>query len=213
MLHNLIIYGGSFDPIHYGHLNTALAIQRQFNFQRFIFLPCKTPILKSATMASCTQRHEMLKLALITNSAFEIDLREMERETPSFMVDTLESFHHEAENPLAITLLIGMDVFMQLPQWHCWQKLLTLCHLLVIERPEAMLQNLPACLKHLLADHETSNQQLLYNQAGGKIFRFDAGQYPISSTQLRKARATGASIRPFLPPAVYQYIEEQALYQ
>ena len=131
---NLVIYGGTFDPPHLGHLNTALAIQDILHFDRLIFLPCKTPVLKQATLASSEQRVNMLKLALEGYSNFDIDLREITRITPSFMVETLESFRQDLGDQVAITLCLGSDAFLQLPQWHSWRKILKLSNVLVIKR-------------------------------------------------------------------------------
>lgn len=209
---SLLIYGGTFDPPHYGHLNTARAVQEHFHFNQFIFLPCKSPLLKNATLASAEQRVEMLKLALANYPEFQIDLREIERSTPSFMVDTLENFRQEFGEDAAITLCVGMDAFKQLHKWHCWQKLLTLCNLLVIKRADMNLQALPNVLKTLLEDHETFTETDLHTYAFGKIYRFDAGEYPISSTWLRSQVQTGHDISPYLPENVYQYIKSQALY-
>lgn len=121
-MYSIAIFGGSFDPIHNGHLQTSLAIQKYFNFDSYIFLPCKTPTLKPATVANSEQRIEMILRAINRyKQNFKLDLREIERTTPSYMVETLESFR--AESPEAsITLIIGYDAFISLSQWHQWQK-------------------------------------------------------------------------------------------
>lgn len=236
---NLIIYGGTFDPPHLGHLNTALTIQDILHFNRLIFLPCKTPVLKQATLASSEQRVNMLKLALEGYSNFEIDLREITRDTPSFMVDTLEAFRRELGGQTAITLCIGSDAFIQLPQWHCWEKILKLSNLLVIKRApdpvkaqsydtepdqadscdqaagrqnrETFDQSMK-CLQNLLLTHETFDKNTLKIQPYGAIYRFDAGQYPISSSWLREELQAGHNVDAYLPPRVIQYIKSQALY-
>ena len=211
-MNNLIIYGGSFDPLHNGHLNTALTVQKAFSFERFIFLPCKTPVLKKATMASSKQRLEMLELAIATYPDFEISLEEVMRPTPSFMVDTLEFFHKQFSD-CAITLLIGMDSFLQLPQWHNWQKILTLSNLLVMKRPHTDEYDAGELVKNLLLTHETMDKQDLLTNRFGKIYRYDAGEYDISSTWLREQIRSGVDIEPYLPASVYQYIKKQGLYQ
>lgn len=211
-MHNILIFGGSFDPPHSGHLNTALAIQKNISFERFIFLPCKTPVLKKATTASCDQRIDMLKRMLAPYPGFEIDLREIQRETPSFMVDTLANFREELGNKLSITLLMGLDAFLQLPQWHAWHKLLDLSHLLVMTRAEIDIQTMPAQLKTLLKHHEILDKTELFNQPHGKIYQYNAGEYAISSSSLRQKMEAGEDVRPYLPESVYQYINKQNIY-
>ena len=216
---NIIIYGGTFDPPHYGHLNTARAVQNNFHFDRFVFLPCKTPVLKDVAVASSAQRVSMLKLALEDYPEFEIDLREITRSTPSFMVETLESFHQSLDQNTAVTLCLGSDAFMQLPQWHSWQKILELSNILVIKRAQnPFLQTDDSAatstetIKTLLLNHETFDKNTLLTQPFGKIYRFDAGQYLVSSSWLRQQLKAGNNIDTYLPKKVYLYIKAQALY-
>ena len=209
---NIVIYGGSFDPPHNGHINTAIAVQNQFHFERFVFLPCKTPLLKEATLASSEQRISMLKLALEDLPGYEIDTREITRNTPSFMVETLESFRQEVENTTTITLLMGIDVFVQLPQWHCWHKILKLCNLLVIQRAQVNEKNLSETLKNLLLTHEVNTKNTFLDPPCGKIYRYDAGQYPISSSWLRHEIQTGANVSSYMPAKIYTYVKDQDLY-
>lgn len=209
---NILIYGGSFDPIHLGHLNTALAVQKHMQFGRFIFLPCKTPVLKKATTATCEQRIHMLELALAPYPKFAIDLREIQRDTPSFMVDTLKSFRDELGGQAAMTLLLGMDAFLQLPHWHAWEKILKLSHLLVIKRATIDEKILSEELKTLLNTHETINKADLLDNPYGKIYQYNAGEYPISSSDLRQKIKTGEDARPYLPEGIDQYLKIEKLY-
>lgn len=213
MLPNLLIYGGSFDPVHNGHLNTAQAIQNHMKFDRFLFLPCKTPVLKNPATASCEQRIQMLKLGLAPYSQFSIDSREINRDTPSFMVDTLQSFRDELGINLSITLLIGMDAFLNLPQWHNWQNILKYCNLLVMQRAQTTIEIMPKVLKDLLITHEVFDKTELLNHPFGKIYQYNAGQYPVSSSLIRHRIKEGRSIKELLPENVYLYIIQQHLYQ
>lgn len=213
MLHNILIYGGSFDPPHFGHIKTVLAVQNQVQFERVIFLPCKTPVLKKATTASCDQRIQMLKLALTGQLEFEIDPREIQRDTPSYMVDTLQSFRDELGENISITLLLGMDAFLQLPQWHAWHKLLELSHLLVMKRAHVDNKIMPEQLKSLLNKHEIYNETELAKQSRGKIYQYNAGEYSISSSDLRGKIKSGEDVQSYLPELVYQYINENKIYK
>ena len=164
MLDNILIYGGSFDPPHFGHINTALAVQNHVQFERVIYLPCKSPVLKKPATTSCEQRIQMLKLALEAHPEFEIDLRETLHTTPSYMVNTLHSFRDEMGENMSITILLGMDAFLQLPQWHTWHKLLELSHLLVIKRAQIDEETMSEQLKTLLTKHEVFNATALLEQ-------------------------------------------------
>ncbi len=211
-INSILIYGGSFDPIHNGHLSTAVTVQNHIVFDRVIFLPCKTPVLKKATAASCEQRTAMLKIALQDHQDFEIDLREMQRDTPSFMVDTLQSYRDELGPNTSITLLLGMDAFRQLTQWHDWEKLIKLSHLLVINRAKVNENHIDDSLKKLLLMHEVFDKKALLENTHGFIYRYNSGEYDISSTYLRqKILEKEASITD-LPNPVYEYIKTFRLY-
>lgn len=201
----LLIYGGSFDPPHLGHIKTASAVQKKFNFDTFFFVPCKQPVLKSKSIASSAQRLDMLKLALTSYSQFEfqIDTRELDRDTPSFMLDTLTSFQEEYKNKASITLLLGMDAFLELPRWHQWKKILTCCDLLVMQR--AGEDQNKTISRELEAALHASSCQLIF---------FEAGNYPIASSTLRKRIKAGEELEGnLLPKAVYDYITAHHLYQ
>ena len=212
MADNIIIYGGSFDPIHLGHLTTAKSVQNYFKFERFIFLPCKTPLLKKPTTASSEQRLRMLELALEPYPQFQIDSREIRRTTPSFMVDTLQSFRYELGYEIAITLLLGKDAFLQLPQWHSWRTILTLSHVLVMDRVQKQQEVIPELLIDLLKTHQTTDKNYLLTKACGKIYQYNAGHIDISSTQLRKKQHLKDNIQAYVPKAVYQYIQQENIY-
>lgn len=214
-MHNVLIFGGTFDPVHNGHLQTAKSIQKQFDFEQVLFLPCKIPLLKQKATANEQQRVCMLNLALAEQSPnyhFKLDLRELERETPSYMVTTLEDFRNQWQDQRSITLLMGLDTFYQLPQWHRWQRLLTLCNLLVIDRP-GVTQEPPDEIKQILKIHLTKTGDALKQHSYGLIYRYNAGLYDLSSTNIRKRLQQGENVHQQLPNVVNQYIEENELYR
>lgn len=212
-MQRIALLGGTFDPVHNGHIKTSHAIQQHFQFHQFIFLPCKNPVIKPASQANSKQRIDMLKLAIKTHQTFQIDLREIERDTPSYMVFTLESFKREYPDG-SITLILGYDAFLSLPLWHQWEKILTLCHLLVITRtlPNAKPWT-TAPLQDILDAHKTTQEKDLLQCQAGKIFFFNAGTFDISSTEIKKAIKANQKIDQVLPRGVYQYIIQQKLYQ
>ena len=212
-INHIILYGGTFDPPHLGHLRTAEAIQFGCHADRFIFLPCKTPVIKSPALATPQQRIAMLRLALEPYKEFEVDTREITRAGPSFMLHTLESFREELGMRCAISLVIGMDAFMQLPAWHEWKGILKRCHLVVIDRQGYSEQDLSTPLKAYLSEHLTENANDLTKDASGRILRYHAGDYPISSHWLRDEIQQGHSITSYVPLTVDNYIKQQALYR
>ncbi|CEK10869.1 nicotinate-nucleotide adenylyltransferase [Legionella hackeliae] len=213
-MRNLIIYGGTFDPVHEGHLKTANNIQNHFHFDQFIFLPCKIPVLKNKAIATPAQRIEMLELALKNQPEnFTIDLSEINRESPSYMVSTLENFRQQLGENVAMTLLIGQDTFLQLPKWYQWYRLLDLANLLVIKRYGVCDTTLPEELTQLLNTHEVSNDETLLNTSCGLIYRYDAGEFNISSTWLRHELAQGKNVCEYLPKEVLSYIKKNKLYK
>lgn len=211
MLKNLILFGGTFDPVHCGHLNIAIKVQQAFHFEQFNFLPCKLPVLKNASSASAADRVAMLSLAIENykqDAAFFIDEREINRKTPSYMIYTLEDIRKEYKDSLALTLMLGADAFMHLPQWYQWQKIITLANLLIIAREPTM--PLDATLISLLEKHETQEKKYLLKASHGYIYRFDAGNYPISSTLIRHHIASHKALD--LPKKVEDYIFKNHLY-
>lgn len=208
---SLLIFGGTFDPIHLGHLQIAAAVQQHFHFSSFIFLPCKVPVLKPQAQANSDHRLKLLQCAL-TEFPIEhalIDAREINRDSPSYMVTTLADFRQEQGDTVSISLLMGEDVFANLPKWHKWKEILQLCNILLIKRQPATPLTQP--LKDLLTQQVLVNDQdLLKNRAGG-IFLFDAGSFAISSTAIRNSLKKGYPSKD-LPPGVAAYLAQNKLY-
>jgi len=214
-LRNCIIYGGTFDPIHNGHIQTAINVQNHFNFDRFIFLPCKTPLLKNNAIAITKQRIDMLELALAfqdNHKHFISDLSEINRDSPSYMVDSLQHFRQQFGANVAITLLMGIDTFNQLPKWHAWQQLLNLANLLVIKRAGFDETQLSDLVKELLVNYETFDDKAICKQAHGLIYSYDAGSFNISSSWIRQQFKAGKNLKGYLPDSVLQYIQQNSLY-
>lgn len=217
ILHNLIIFGGAFDPIHTGHLTLAKAVQEKFHFQKFIFLPSKQPVLdKNSSIASAKERMHMIQLAIadaLPSYHFEIDPQEINRETPSYSVITLQSYRKQLGINASITWLMGYDAFLQLPKWYHWSELFDLCHILIVQRPGHQIQTLPTALRMQLEQRQTSNELDLITNPFGKIFYYDAGNYPISSSQVRAALAAKQAIpKDSVPRAVLNYLLDKKLY-
>ena len=198
-------------------MNTAIAIQQQLHFDRFIFLPCKIPVLnKGIPHASTHDRLTMIELALYNQQAayhFEIDPREITRDAPSYTVLTLREYRAEYGKNLPITLLIGMDTFSQLTKWFEWEQLIQLANILIIDRDGINSPVISDCLNTLLNAHESTHERALLTTSHGLIVRMNAGNYDISSTQIRHALYQKENISTqLLDPKIYQYIQQQHLY-
>lgn len=210
---SMLLLGGTFDPIHNGHLNIAVNVQQHFHFERFIFLPCKIPLLKDNALATPAQRLDMIRLALqdYPNLNFDVDPCEIRRDSPSYMAITLENYRQQLGNAISITLLLGQDAFAKLPHWENWQNLLRLTNILVISRSGYDELNLSDELAQWLKKHENKDKEALFKRPNGVIHRFNAGSYDLSSTAIRQAlKKQGYSSQ--LPSTVMQYIRENHLY-
>ncbi|HAT1885982.1 TPA: nicotinate-nucleotide adenylyltransferase [Legionella pneumophila subsp. pneumophila] len=211
-MHSIAIFGGTFDPVHNGHIKTSLAIQANFGFDSYYFLPCKSPAIKPPSFASSEQRVEMLKLALKPYPDFKIDTRELDRDTPSYMVYTLQSFRQEYTDS-SLTLIIGYDGLLTLPQWYQWEKIIFLANLLVINREEFFQQPVPKSVQTLLNQYRNDDKNILLNHHAGSICLYNAGHYDISSTKIREQLKQHKDVKNNLPDLVYDYIKKQGLYQ
>ena len=211
-MNSLAIFGGTFDPVHNGHIQTSIAIQSHFNFDFYYFLPCRIPTIKPPAFASSAQRIEMLQIAIKNHPQFKLDLREIKRDSPSYMVDTLRSFRKDNEHN-SISLVMGYDAFFSLPQWQQWEAIIKLANILVINRDQFSSNKVPQQLKELLTHHQCTNKADLTATKAGLIYFFDAGNYEISSTSIRNCLRNNLEMNLTVPKEVYEYIKLQGLYQ
>lgn len=210
MKNPIAILGGTFDPIHFGHLRLALEVQQQLAIQEIRFIPCQKPVLDKTALATPAQRLAMLQLAIANQPGFKIDERELQRLTPSYMVDTLLSLRQEIADQ-SLCLILGSDTFENLPRWHRWQELINLTHLIIVARPEHKLI-LNETLKNLMQSHEITDPTLLASQSHGFIYQFSISPLAISSTYIRQQIAQQLSPRYLLPENVLDYIKHEKLY-
>ena len=211
----ILIFGGSFDPIHNAHISTAVAIQEYFSFDSFIFLPCKIPVHKEELQASAKQRLEMLKLALAEQSPqyhFSIDTCEIDRKSPSYTLLTLKDYRRDYGNTLSLTLLMGLDSFLALPQWYEWKSLLSLANIIILHRPPFSLAHCETPLKEILKNHQVLHKKDLLTQASGCIYYFNAIDEELSSTKIRSRLEKGEDVSEDIPPTVLQFIKNNHLY-
>jgi nicotinate-nucleotide adenylyltransferase len=205
------ILGGTFDPVHFGHLRTALDVCEALELEQVRLIPCHLPPHRDQPVATSIQRVSMLEAAVRDYPVFVIDQRELGREGPSYTFDTLTSLRTEL-GPAGLCLLIGMDAFRGLTTWHRWRELIELCHLVVMTRPGA---EIPA--QGELADFTSRHRvpgagELRQLAAGGLLFQ-PVTRLEISATDIRMRLAEGRSAGFLVPEAVRRIINREALYQ
>jgi nicotinate-nucleotide adenylyltransferase len=206
----ICILGGTFDPVHFGHLRPALDVQQALGISCVHLLPCRVPPHREPPRGSPEQRLELLRLAVEDEPALEIDERELHREGPSYMVDSLESFRSEkGDEPLCLAL--GMDALLGLESWHRWQDLTRLCHLVVMQRPGSEWPQQGA-IAEWVSKVRVDDATRLNEQASGLVFAVPVTQLGVSSTQIRELLAAGKSPRYLMPDVVLDRIKQENWY-
>jgi nicotinate-nucleotide adenylyltransferase len=204
------ILGGTFNPIHYGHLHIAQALYQQLHLQEIRFIPCKNPVLGKKSVASVSQRLTMLQRALLPYPYFLVDERELKRETPSYMSDTLISLRHEF-NQAPLLLILGSDALENLNHWHNWTSLIEYAHLVIVPRPHHTESYHPA-IQAFIKKFQVHDPHLLSQRTAGLLLMTHVKPLAISSTAIRAEIASGANPTGLLPASVLDYILEQKLY-
>ncbi|SEL04834.1 nicotinate-nucleotide adenylyltransferase [Nitrosovibrio tenuis] len=210
------IFGGTFDPIHYGHLRVAEEIAEMIRLDEMRFVPAATPRLRCAPVAMIQHRVAMARLAIQGNSRFVLDEREVHRHGVSYSIDSLWELKQELGESIILCFVIGADAFMKLPEWHSWRELFGLCHFVIAARPgHALMTNpdaLPWELKEECAERWAPSTDELGQAPGGLIFIAPTTLLDISATNIRARIAAGKSIRYLLPDATLDYIAANHLY-
>lgn len=208
----IALYGGTFDPIHLGHIHTIENAAKHLDLNNVTLLPAYIPPHKDAATADIKQRVEMLELAQKHHALFTIDLRELKRNKPSYTIDTLSELKKEFPDS-NLLFFIGMDSLFTFTHWYQWQEILSLCHLVVSTRPGYTSDNMPDETRALLNKHQVSTSQALDSCAFGKIYLTPEYNWNISSTDIRKKIATKQPYQELVPQNVYHYIETHQLYR
>lgn len=204
------IFGGTFDPIHFGHLRTAFEMLQALRFGEVRFMPCGSPPHRDSPFATADLRLQMVRVATEGQHGFVVDDREVRRDGPSYTVDTLSALRGEYPlRPLA--LIIGMDAFLGLQEWHQWREILQLAHIVVAHRPGWRAPDMGP-LGELLADRGTHRIGNLHQAKSGHIYIHDVTQLEISSSDIRELVAAGRDARFLTPDAVRSVIEQSGCY-
>lgn len=211
----LALLGGTFDPVHYGHLRLAAEVRGALALPEVRLVPAGDPPHRTPPHASARDRVAMLELAVPEFPGLTIDTREMTRGGKSYTVDTLTDLRRE-KPAMPLALVMGADAFRGLPAWHRWRELFNLAHLVVVPRPAITLDDLPEALAREWRARRVDDPRVLRSRTAGAIYLQPVTAQPVSSTAIRAALAGGgastAQIAGLLPAAVLAYIESRRLY-
>ena len=210
------LLGGTFDPIHFGHLRLAEEMGEVLGLQEVRILPAGQPPHRGQPRAAAPHRLEMVRRAVAGNPRFVLDEQEINKASPSYSVETLAALRQERPPETPLVLFMGGDAFMGLTTWHRWQELLDLAHLAVAHRPgfsSAVWEDaLPESLRKLLATRRCEQPAELMDRPAGKICFHAITQLDISASLIRERALRGKSLRYLLPDSVIDYINENHLY-
>lgn len=217
------IFGGTFDPIHFGHLRTVTEVALTLKLAQVRWLPAATPPHRPPPAASASQRVDMLRLAVAGQALFTVDTRELERSGRSYTVDTLKSLRAELGAAQPLCLILGDDAFRGIETWDRWYAIPDLAHLVVMQRPHVDAQPWPAP-PPWASDRVTADASALHHAPAGRVYFHAVRPQPISATQVRAAIAAGEPVSgrgsnpvsdpmsDLLPKAVADYIRNNHLY-
>ena len=205
------ILGGTFDPIHHGHLRLALEMLEGLALDEVRMIPARQPPHRAHPLASAEDRRAMLEAAVLSTPRLRVDARELSREGPSYTVDTLESLRGEFPER-SLCLIVGMDAFRELVTWRRWQSLPELAHIVIARRPGAPM---PESGKpdQLLRERFTDNPAVLRDTHAGRALVQDVPLLDITATRIRSLLAAGRNPRYLLPDPVLEVIHERGLYR
>jgi len=209
----LAMLGGTFDPVHLGHLRSAVELREALALDRVHLVPAASPPLRDAPQVSADERLALLRLGIGDTPGLLADPRELARDGPSYTADTLASLREEVGNEARLIMALGHDAFLKLADWHSPERLFALAHVVVIDRPNHQAA-LPEALVALLAGREVEEGEALMTRPAGGLLRLRLpSRMAISATEVRRRLATGASVRYLLPEAVEADILSRGLYR
>lgn len=204
------IFGGTFDPVHYGHLRAAAEVSEKLVVDDFRLLPAGIPPHRDHTGAEAYHRLAMLELALAPYPDLTVDEREVRRDGPSYMVETLASIRREVGSR-PIIFCLGQDAANQLSAWHRWRELLDLAHLVVMKRPRSR-PKYSGEVADIMRERRVLRPSRLMEAPAGRVCHVGVTQLAISSTDIRAQLAAGRDPRFLLPSTVLAYIRKHGLY-
>ena len=205
------VFGGTFDPVHYGHLRSAFEMLQALDFEEIRFIPCSDPPHRGVTYATSAQRYRLVEVAIAGQQGFIADDRELQREGPSYTVDTLTTLRTEFPDR-SLGLIVGMDAFLGLADWYRWDEILDAAHIIVAHRPGWKAPDI-GVLGELISEHGTHRVSDLHSMTHGRIHIHAVTQLEIASTEIRDLIAAGRDPRFLMPDAVRDEILELGIYK
>ncbi len=203
------IFGGTFDPVHLGHLRTALEVREQLDLAQIRFIPTGFPPHRPAPCLKPGDRLELVRMAIAREPGFVLDARESLQLHPAYTINTLESLRTEMGMNLAMGLIMGMDAFATLPQWHRWREFLSLAHIIVAHRPGISVP-LDGPVNELVRDcQEQATSRNFQTKSHGCIFLVPVTAMDISSTDIRRRLSEGRSARFLVTDNVWENLQGQ----
>lgn len=209
------IFGGTFDPVHIGHLRLAEEAVEHLGLAAIRWIPAGQPSHREAPRVGPADRLHMVALAVAGNPRFQVDGSEVAQTEPAYTVPTLRRLRTEQGGRRPLVLLVGADAFAGLPSWYCWEELFSLAHVAVAHRPGFPVDadSLPPPLAAAYRARRVDHPARLGEAPAGGIATFAMTQLAVSATQVRKLLANGRSARYLLPDEVIAYIQQHSLYQ
>ena len=206
------ILGGTFDPIHNGHIRLAVEVLEKLKLDEVKLIPANIPPHRPTPFASPADRKRMIKLAISDEKKISIDLREIENRNISYAVNTLKSLRDEFSNDI-LFLIIGVDVFNMIDGWKEWRSLLHYTHIIVATRSSNNKENISSVLRKWINENKIDDINLLTSVLSGYIYYIDTPIVEISSSMIRTYYTKHKNIKEYLPSNVITYIKENNLYK
>lgn len=208
---NIGVLGGMFDPVHFGHLRMALAVQQDFGLNEVRLVPCHHPVHREEAEASAPHRIAMLHKATRQVKKLVVDMRECMRPGPSYMIETLESLRNEYPQD-RLFLIVGADAFNKLDGWKRWQDILETAHIIVVTRPGWSIEPDKQVKKYCKKRMVTNFKDMCASRQG-KVLEYAFTPLMISSSEIRQLIKDKKSVRYLIPNTVFNYIKKNKLYQ
>ncbi|GAB5451082.1 MAG: nicotinate-nucleotide adenylyltransferase [Halioglobus sp.] len=205
------VFGGTFNPVHFGHLRSALELVEKVGLQRLGLMPCAVPPLREAPGCSAAHRAAMVELAVAGEPRLYCDARELARDGKSYTYDSLLELRSEEGPGRSLCMVMGCDALLAINRWHRWRELLSVAHIVVIARPGWSFPD-SGEVGEWLAQHRAPTAGALHAAAAGSIVIEELRPLAISSTEVRELLAAGGSVRYLVPESVLEYIEHNKLY-
>lgn len=207
------LFGGTFDPIHYGHIKPILALAKEFHLPKVEFMPNFIPPHKPAPVVNVEQRIKLLTLALADYPNLDINYIEIHHNAPSYTIDTLKRWRKTQGEEGSLVFIIGEDSLATLNSWQDWQTILNYCHLIVCPRPIFTGVNYDPALRKWIENHRSNSPSLLHTEPKGYLFFSHSPLYAISASTIRNRLLSGQNCDDILPCPVSSYIKQHKLYE